>query len=153
VYYKRHGDGFHKLSSSDVRALFFRSLAPELEFDGDVINVEGGNLSIHWSIKNKGKGVAKYVQILVGFEGMCHPSFYDEEGNNAWEISAKSSSILSEYPFSFFVKSGIVIHAGQRMVLARIVFHKEPFPNKVKYRILAEGMIPVDGEVDLSKKL
>ena len=67
-FYKRHGDSFTPLSTEEIRDLFFRTLAPDLEFI-----VEGGSaVRIHhevsyqyrFGLSNVGSGIARFVSLL-----------------------------------------------------------------------------------------
>jgi len=150
LYYKRYGDSFMPLQTpSDVKALFFRSQLPILEFEKQISN-QSGTLNIPIIVKNIGKNLARSVQILIAFEPNSRPSVYDPTGNLFWKISSCMESADKDYALNILLNGDVVIHATTKLACALLVFHiGTPIPQKMKYKILAENMYPVEGEMDI----
>lgn len=150
LYYKRYGDSFVPLlTPSDVKALFFRSQLPILEFENQ-INMQSGSLYIPIIIKNIGKNLAKNVQVLIAFEPNLRPTPYDQTGNLVWKISSCMNSADKAYALNILLNGDVVIHPTTKLAFASLVFHdSKSLPEKMKYKILAENMYPVEGELNL----
>jgi hypothetical protein len=155
-FYKRHGDSFTPLSTEDIKALFFRSLAPELEL---VVEARLASKAQHHSIyhytfgiKNSGAGVARFVSLYVGFADLPNVTglqYWDGEGNNRYPLG----SLLEAPDFfrrgkHFIVNGDIPIYPGQllRLFSATFTMSGENSPPPAKFKIFAEGMLPREGE-------
>jgi hypothetical protein len=70
-FYKRHGDSFTPLSTEEVKALFFRTLAPDLDLVVEktlrMKTQRDSSYEYVFVIKNKGAGVGRFVSAYVGF--------------------------------------------------------------------------------------
>ena len=85
-FYRRHGDSFVPLSTSDIRALFFRSRSPDLElivshtpvtgFPGLGPGRGGIPFCLRLSLTNCGGGIAKSCSVHIWLRGKCEHSWY-----------------------------------------------------------------------------
>lgn len=151
VFYKRMGDSFVSLASpQDVKELFFRERQPNLCFINQIkfLSPLPSTLQIPLIVKNDGKAIAKNVQVFISFDGPM-PTVYDESGNFQWKISSKIDIDDVIYRWAFLLKVGVVIHVGVQIRLASLIFHSPPFAKNMRYKLLAENMLPVEGNINL----
>jgi Schlafen, AlbA_2 len=155
-FYKRHGDSFTPLSTEEVRALFFRTLAPDLEFivrkdaQTTTINMSGSTTaySCKFGLRNVGTGIARFVSLyfgLVAEAGVYQTHWYDGEGGLNFHIGKLISAPEYERQGHHFILNGdILIYPGQSMMLFSLtcVMHQgQTFP-PVKVKVFAENMVP-----------
>jgi len=157
-FYKRQGDSFVPLSTSDIKSLFIRTLAPDLWLS--VTKSENNNppyasdLTLFLSLENRGKGMAKYAQILIGFEPNLLPTVYDSTGNSNFRNLHFGYNVEGEYTLRFNITSDIVIHAGALMTICRLIFSRvTPKKFKIKYKLFAENMMPIIDEFEVEHNL
>jgi hypothetical protein len=155
-FYKRHGDSFTPLSTEEIRALFFRTLAPELDLvmERGARNFarEYSNYNCTFGIKNTGAGVARFTTVYVGFAegaGIAELHYWDGEGNTRFPLGR----LLEAPDFNnrgkqFIVNGDILIYPDQllRIFSATFVMAGEIPPPPARFRIYAEGMLPREGE-------
>jgi len=186
AFYKRHGDGFHSLTTDEIKALFFRELSPDLKlkiFPRPLTNQSASNImgiiphqgvvfGIGFAIENVGKGIAKNcsarVLLLEDSEhGWGATGWYDAEGSTNFRIA----QLLEDYDIvkgmsrasSRHIKlnPGVVICPEEEMGIAMVVckgknLRIDDIPMvmvKVKYKIFAENMVPVEETTDLKINL
>lgn len=157
-FYKRHGDSFTPLSTDDVRALFFRTLAPDVEFavekkDGRPTPNSTTAYERTLSLRNVGSGVAKFVSLYVGFTdvaGIHNVHWYDGEGGQNFPIGKLVAARSYEKRGQLFILNGdILIYPDQSLALCGFVCEMEsqvPLPG-VKLKVFAENMIPRESEI------
>jgi len=156
-FYKRHGDSFTPLSTDEIRALFFRTLAPDLELVIETENrgsVRGfTNYESTFCIENRGAGVGRFASVYVGLTSLTKVSnlqYWDGEGNTAFRLGKllEASDFYSRGK-QFIVNGDILIYPGQilRLFVAVFVMEGESAPPPARFKIFAEGMLPKEGEV------
>jgi hypothetical protein len=156
-FYKRHGDSFTPLSTEEIKALFFRALAPELgllvEKNTRARSSQGTSYGYTFGLENKGPGPARFASLYVGFgelKDVLAMHYFDGEGNNRYPLG----SLLEAPEFHnrgklFVVNGSIIIYPGQKLRLFAVTFLLPDVvsPPPVKFKIFAEGMIPEEGEL------
>ena len=155
-FYKRHGDSFTPLSTEETKALFFRSLAPELDLviEKRLSSKSQQHSMFHYAfgVKNNGAGVARFVSLYVGFvdlPNVTNLQYWDGEGNSRYPLGR----LLESPDFfargkHFIVNGDIPIYPGQllRLFVATFTMLGENSPPPAKYKIFADGMMPREGE-------
>jgi hypothetical protein len=148
-FYKRHGDSFVPLSTADIRALFFRSLSPDLELK--IVAEPSGQLRL--SLYNKGKAVAKFPSVLIGLIPRVGGQWFDGEGNTAFRTGWMEHIQQEPYSIQFAANAGVVVHPGQEISILRGPYtfgpQQPPRVSKVVYRLFAENMAPKEGALNL----
>jgi hypothetical protein len=157
-FYKRHGDSFTPLSTEDVRALFFRIRAPDLEFilKKDSAARTSPSTTVYprtVGLKNIGIGVARFISMYLGFAneaGIWDIHWYDGDGGQNFKIGKMVHAPDYEKRGQHFILNGdIPIYPGQSMMLfgfSCVMAESVPLP-LVKVRVYAENMAPKDGEI------
>jgi hypothetical protein len=148
-FYKRHGDSFSPLSTADIRALFFRSLAPDLELG--VTATPNGTLRL--SLRNRGRGIAKFPSVQIGWSPNVGGQWYDGEGNLNFKIGSIVHIAQEPYGLQFIASANVVVHPDQEIWIAEgpANFGAKGLPqiSKVFFRIFAENMVPKEGSTEL----
>lgn len=147
-FYKRHGDSFSPLSTADVRALFFRSLSPDLELR---VAAEGSH-ALRFSLRNKGRGIAKFASADIGWAPNTGGMWYDGEGNDAFKVGAYVNIRQERYSINFIANANVVVHPNQEIGILTgptSLGAQQPKVLKVFYRIYAEDMVPKEGTLEL----
>jgi hypothetical protein len=157
-FYKRHGDSFTPLSTEEVRALFFRTLAPDLELivdrkDGRPAPNSRTTYERTFSLRNNGAGVARFVSFYVGFTdvaGIYAVHWYDGEGAQIFPIGKLVAARGFEKRGQQFILNGdILIYPEQSLTVCGFLCEMEstvPLP-RVKVKVFAENMVPKELEV------
>jgi len=160
-FYKRHGDSFTPLSTEEVRNLFFRTLAPDIEF---IVEAGGGARAHHsgsqfacsylykFGLKNVGSGVARFFSLYVGlsedkFVSGVHQ--YDSEGNVNFQLGRlMDASEFEVRGMHFIVIGDVVIYPGQQLMLFSTSYEMRTIdpPPAFRFKIYAENMLPKQGE-------
>src|SRR5258708_2915499 len=130
-FYKRHGDGFVSLSTSDIKALFFREIAPDLELF----------ITPHWRcfFNNLLGGFSKNATIYIGFPEKRPETvgWFDEAGNNNFPLGRLVKSGMAGFEKSFMTSPGIVIHPGEELTLFTFAGMSNTDLAKFSYKIFA----------------
>ncbi len=158
-FYKRHGDSFVPLSTEDIRSLFFRTLAPNLEF----VTQEGqrhlmsGTLGAEvrciykFGLHNRGEGVAKFVSMYVGLKevgAINSVRVWDGEGNENFLLGRVVTVDYGCHGQHFILNGDIVIYPGQTLFLFSLSLQargRELQP-RFTFKLYAENMLPIEGE-------
>jgi hypothetical protein len=155
-FYKRHGDSFTPLSTDEIRALFFRILAPDLKLvvEKRLTAKTHHNASYQHTlgIENRGAGVARFVSAYVGFADLSNVvglEYWDGEGNTRYSLGR----LLEAPDFynrgkHFILNGDVLIYPGQllRLFVATFQMSGENVPPPARFKIYAEGMLPEEGE-------
>jgi hypothetical protein len=147
-FYKRHGDSFVPLSTADIRALFFRSISPDLELK--VLPEPGGSLRL--SLRNRGGGIAKYTSAHIGWTPNAGGIWYDGEGNNAFKVGAYVYNRQEPYSIQFIANPNVVVHPDEEISILTgpsVFGGQRPKILKIFYRLFAENMVPKEGTLEL----
>ncbi len=147
-FYKRYGDSFVPLSTADIRDLFFRNLSPDLELR--VTSEPNGTLRL--SLKNKGRGVAKFPSFQFGLVPHVGGQWFDGEGNFNFKTGWLEQNRPEPYRFQFMANAGVVVHPDQEFCV--LVGPTQMAPQKTRvlkivYRLFSENMVPKAGTVEL----
>jgi hypothetical protein len=153
-YYKRHGDSFTPLSTEETRALFFRTLAPELDLVLGTSSRSGGPHStvydFTFSITNKGPGVGKFVSVYVGYAHLDQANDVNYFLNTARPLGRLlDAPNFFEHGKHFIVDGTVVVYPGEviELFVGSIIVHAMYRHPPIKFKIFAEGMLPVESEV------
>jgi hypothetical protein len=147
-FYRRHGDSFVPLSTADIRALFFRSLSPDLELRA--LPQPGGSLRL--SLRNRGRGIAKYTSAHIGWTPNAGGIWYDGEGNNAFKVGAYVYNRQEPYAIQFIANPNVVVHPDEEISILTgpsALGGQRPKITKIFYRLFAENMVPKEGTLEL----
>ncbi|MGH9377924.1 MAG: AlbA family DNA-binding domain-containing protein [Terriglobia bacterium] len=144
-FYKRHGDSFSPLSTADIRALFFRSFSPDLE-----LRVKGGpgEQPHRFSLYNRGRGVAKFPSMQIGFDRPVRGLWEVGDGNPKVEIGAIVRVLQGKYALQFIANASLVVHPDQEIYLLAGPYSDgvtETVISNIFFRIFAENMPPKEG--------
>lgn len=144
-FYKRFGDSFVALSTSDIRALFFRVRGPELEVLIKDVSSSQGRGSFVLVLVNKGKGIGKNFLVEIDPKFRVD-SWFDGEGNTDFKV-AKMVKVGTKR--QFMANPGVVIHHSQELVLSHFSFHPESLGEEASFKlsIYAENMPPKEEEI------
>ena len=156
-FFKRHGDSFTPLSTEDVRALFFRSVTPDLQF---VLTQATERTQLHSQIayqrtialRNVGAGVAKFVSLYMSFAdpaGITTLSWYDGSGGDNFPTGKLiAAPHFGPHGLQFILNGDIPIYPEQQLtVCAFFCLMAAGFPlPKLKLKGFAEKTIPKEQE-------
>jgi len=138
-FYKRFGDSFVSLGTSDIKSLFLRSLTPDvilkIASDNDIAVLVKHTIIL----ENIGNGAAKYFSVDINTDLNIH-GWYDCGGNSQDKI-AKIVSKSGSKSKLVVAQNGIVIHPKQSMEIA--IFTISPEKDNtgfMEFSIYAEGM-------------
>jgi hypothetical protein len=155
-FFKRHGDSFTPLSTEDVRSLFFRNIAPDLQF---VLTEATERVQLQSqvaymrkiAVKNVGVGVAKFVSIYLGFAdpaGIVTLAWWDGTGGITFQTGKLIAAPHFEHRGQQFIMNGdIVIYPEQLFQICtfQCVMAGQPLP-RLKLKAFAENMAPKEQE-------
>jgi len=151
-FYKRHGDSFSPLGAGDIRSLFFRNHSPDLELvvTGFTPGAGGAptNGTLNFILKNKGRGIAKYPSVLIGFTPKTGGMWYDGDGGFNFAFGSILGSHVPGFEKQFIPNAGIVLHPEQEIGIAKLAMIPNPILG-ITYRCFAENMLPLTGKIDL----
>ncbi len=158
-FYKRHGDSFVPLSTEDIRSLFFRTLAPNLELvireaQRHVMSGTRGaevRCDYRFGLHNHGEGIAKFVSMYVGLKevgSIKSVRVWDADGNeNVW----LGRVVTADYGYHgqhFILNGDIVIYPGETLFLFALSLQAQgqELQPRFKFKLYAENMLPIEGE-------
>ena len=178
-FYRRHGDSFVPLdSTADIRALFFRSLSPDLQLNVFPKILKGLSVSpfgsgvpfgLGFALENRGTGIAKNCSVSVLLQGEEQFSWdaqewFNPEGTYVYIIA----QLLDNYDrvkgktrsSSRYIKlnPGIVICPEEEIEIAMVSCRYKGAEGTVptvivEYKIFAENMIPKEGSIEVAADL
>ncbi|HTR22912.1 MAG TPA: hypothetical protein VMI10_02945 [Terriglobales bacterium] len=154
-FYKRHGHSFTPLSTEDIRALFFRTLSPDLKLTVNLSEArwQGTDFRRHYrfELQNIGASAARFVSAYLFLSGYAPTSlnWYDGEGNLGFPIGKLIEAGQNNLYGKLFIMSGdMMLYPGQSITFATLVaFSKSEQAPRIKYTLYAENMIPSEGEI------
>jgi hypothetical protein len=158
-FYKRHGDSFVPLSTEDIRSLFFRTVAPNLEFvaqEGQrhfISGTLGAEVRCHYKfgLHNRGEGAAKFVSMYVGLKEVGPINsvrVWDGEGNENFQLGRVVTADYGYHGHHFILNGDIVIYPGETLFLFAMSLHargRELQP-RFTFKLYAENMPLIEGE-------
>jgi hypothetical protein len=158
-FYRRHGDSFVPLSTEDIRSLFFRTLAPNLEFvtrEGQrhlMSGTLGAEVSCNYKfgLHNRGEGVAKFVSMYVGLKEVGPINsvrVWDAAGSDNFPLGRVVAVDYGCHGQHFILSGDIVIYPGQTLFLFSLSLKArggELHP-RFTFKLYAENMVPIEGE-------
>ena len=154
-FYKRYSSQFRPIETTEeIRALFFRQFAPELEVDIDIVEQNQNDVGINFSLINKSFVSAKFVSVFITNLGSF--TFYDGGGNDRWDSWTKIISGGGTRTFN--LNNGFVLHPEQisKVFIAQGYFPPSnpnvKKPEDFEYVVYAENMEPKKGIIYLKKK-
>lgn len=128
-FYKRFGDSFVSLGTSDIKSLFLRSLTPDVILE--IISDRDTNALVKYTItlENIGNGVAKNCSINIDTNLGVH-DWYDC-GGNSQNKTADIISMSGSNNKLIVAQNNIVIHPNQKINMAILMLTPET-TSKVK---------------------
>jgi hypothetical protein len=158
-FYKRHGDSFVPLSTEDIRSLYFRTLAPDLEFitrEGQRHMMSGSagaqvSCNYKFGLRNCGEGVAKYVSMYVGLTELGPINsvrVWDGEGSEHFGLGRTVTTDYAYHGQHFILNGDIVIYADETLFLFSMTLQAGggQLQPRFKFKLYAENMLPIEGE-------
>ena len=154
-FYKRHGDSFTPLSTEDVKALFFRTLSPDVKLTLELNEAtwQGADFrrKYRFGLHNKGSNAARFVSAYLSFHDYAPISmnWYDGEGNLGFPLGMLIDARQNTPYGKLLIMSGdVLLYPGQSILFATLVaFSKTEKAPRIVYTIYAENMIPNVGEI------
>lgn len=148
-FYKRHGDSFVPLGTAEIKALFFRSLSPDLE-----LKVVREHNTLRFFLKNNGRGIAKNGTIKIGLRDTSQTEWYDGEGSKVFKVAqllniGKSIGMPSDFAKQFSLSPGVIVFPEDELCFALANCGRTDQTIEVKYRIFSENMIPKEGSINI----
>ena len=164
-FYKRHGDSFVPLSTEDIRSLYFRTVAPKLEFifredQRHLMSGTGGaeiRCSYKFGLCNCGEGVAKYVSLYVGLKDVVPINsirVWDGEGNENFKLGRVVTADYGYHGQHFILNGDVVIYPGETIFTFALTLQARGADLQpcFKFKLYAENMLPVEGEASAPLK-
>jgi len=158
-FYKRQGDSFVPLGTNDIRLLFSRVVAPDLD-----LHVASGYgpsryCSLSFSLENRGKGIAKNCSVYLGLTSQ------DKSMRTSWSLGRLQNQLVSgddelsevvqllevrrspKYKEHVKFDPGVVICPAEEVHIGTLwcTWMNQVSDIEVAYKIIAEDMIPKEG--------
>ncbi len=148
-FYRRHGESFVYLSTADIRALFFRSYSPDLEL---LASPEPSGSAVRFTLRNKGRGIAKYPSAHIGWAPNKGGMWFDGEGNDTYKLGPCVNICQEPYSIQFIANPNVVVHPDEEISILTgpsTYSGRLPKVSKIFYRLYAENMVPKEGTLEL----
>ncbi len=158
-YFRRDADAFRAMQHHEIADMFGRRLRPRLKLALSAPRPmsdhyrSGVKAEFILSLENIGRGLAKFPRVLLDPVSDCTDTArYGLDGNGnvnlrREHVPERSASII------FTAGSDDVVHPGGAIQLTKIGIipraELSPFVATIRYKLFAEGMVPVDGELQL----
>jgi len=151
-YYKRSGDTFYRMEHFDIADMFGKRKKPDLLVTGRYYK-DGNTPSIFISIKNNGKGIAKFPYVAFNCPKPFQVSSYGLDGNYSTGLP-EIINPSSKFQHQFGGGSDQVIYPQMSMDITKLIIkirENVTIPKKVKieYEIVADNMRSLSGELDI----
>lgn len=157
-YYKRSGDSFRKMEHFDVADMFGRRVRPDLSLHTRILRAgaESGPSGTYYGacvivgIKNAGRGVARFPSLSLSIDPPHRLDEFGLDGNRRTGLP----QIVSWGPQQMTVFAGgsdQVVHVESVLEVTRVKVRVPELSSttadlKVRYRITADGIPPIEGE-------
>lgn len=151
-YYKRSGDTFYKMEHYDIADMFGKRKKPNLFVIGRYFK-DGNTHSIIISLKNIGRGIAKFPYLAFNCPSPFQVSSYGLDGNYNTGLP-KIINPSSIYQNQFGGGSDHVIYPEMSIDITKLIIKigdNVQIPDKVNidYEIVADGFRNSTGEVEI----
>ncbi len=151
-YYKRSGDTFYRMEHFDIADMFGRRKKPNLIVIGRYYK-DGNTPSIFISIKNIGRGIARFPYVAFNCPKPFQVSVYGLDGNystglpeiinpgNKYQHQFGGGSDQVIYPQMCMDITKLIIKIGEDVIIPKKV--------KIEYEIVADNVGIMNGEFDI----